>query len=349
MSRASRPMPGSSSTRCRNPRSISSRAFPRPSPSSSATPPPIPARQSPQPPRFTITFGSSSPPTGQPHDPATGAPVFKLSAQQIADQVEAYPAGLEDHHPRALSSAPRRANSGTSSSGSSARDSFGRGSTARSSRSATDPIKLDKARPHSIEIVVDRLVVRRGRAHPPCRFHRHGAQVGRFPAPGAAPEPGPAGAHGRNSSTRRISAIPRRSSPCRSSRPKHFSFNSHLGACPACHGLGTESFFDCDLMIPDPRRPWPEGAIAPWQPHRQADAALLRRNPSRPGRPLPGARSMSPTRISLPLSRTRSVSGPARIRSTSSGAKERKPPVPSGHSRVLSPRCSGFSMTPKAN
>ena len=22
--------------------------------------------------------------------------------------------------------------------------------------------------------------------------------------------------------------------------PKHFSFNSHLGACPACHGLGTE-------------------------------------------------------------------------------------------------------------
>jgi len=22
--------------------------------------------------------------------------------------------------------------------------------------------------------------------------------------------------------------------------PKHFSFNSHYGACPACHGLGTE-------------------------------------------------------------------------------------------------------------
>ena len=36
--------------------------------------------------------------------------------------------------------------------------------------------------------------------------------------------------------------------------PKHFSFNSHLGACPACHGLGTESVFDCDLMIPDPEK-----------------------------------------------------------------------------------------------
>src|SRR6202789_285053 len=28
---------------------------------------------------------------GQPHDPATGAPIFKLSSQQIADRIEAYP------------------------------------------------------------------------------------------------------------------------------------------------------------------------------------------------------------------------------------------------------------------
>jgi len=33
--------------------------------------------------------------------------------------------------------------------------------------------------------------------------------------------------------------------------PKHFSFNSHLGACPACHGLGTEQFCDETLLVPD--------------------------------------------------------------------------------------------------
>jgi excinuclease ABC subunit A len=47
--------------------------------------------------------------------------------------------------------------------------------------------------------------------------------------------------------------------------PKHFSFNSHLGACPACHGLGTELLCDPDLMISDPTKTLAEGAIAPWR------------------------------------------------------------------------------------
>jgi excinuclease ABC subunit A len=33
--------------------------------------------------------------------------------------------------------------------------------------------------------------------------------------------------------------------------PKHFSFNSHFGACPACHGLGTQLVCDADLMVSD--------------------------------------------------------------------------------------------------
>ncbi|PYK75829.1 MAG: excinuclease ABC subunit A, partial [Verrucomicrobia bacterium] len=47
--------------------------------------------------------------------------------------------------------------------------------------------------------------------------------------------------------------------------PKHFSFNSHLGACPACHGLGTQLVCDPDLMISDPGRTLAEGAITPWR------------------------------------------------------------------------------------
>src|SRR5437762_4490309 len=45
--------------------------------------------------------------------------------------------------------------------------------------------------------------------------------------------------------------------------PRHFSFNSHLGACPACHGLGTQLVCDPDLMISDPSKTLAEGAITP--------------------------------------------------------------------------------------
>jgi excinuclease ABC subunit A len=47
--------------------------------------------------------------------------------------------------------------------------------------------------------------------------------------------------------------------------PKHFSFNSHLGACRACHGLGTELICDPELMISDPTKTLAEGAITPWR------------------------------------------------------------------------------------
>src|SRR5437762_8311281 len=47
--------------------------------------------------------------------------------------------------------------------------------------------------------------------------------------------------------------------------PRHFSFNSHLGACPACHGLGTQLVCDPDLMISDPTRTLADGAITPWR------------------------------------------------------------------------------------
>jgi excinuclease ABC subunit A len=46
--------------------------------------------------------------------------------------------------------------------------------------------------------------------------------------------------------------------------PRLFSFNSPHGACPACDGLGVESFFDPELVIPDERRSLADGAVAPW-------------------------------------------------------------------------------------
>lgn len=46
--------------------------------------------------------------------------------------------------------------------------------------------------------------------------------------------------------------------------PRLFSFNSPFGACPECDGLGTQTFFDADLVVPDKKKSLSQGAIAPW-------------------------------------------------------------------------------------
>ena len=47
--------------------------------------------------------------------------------------------------------------------------------------------------------------------------------------------------------------------------PKHFSFNSPSGACPVCHGLGQKMIFDEGLIVPDEEKSLEDGAIQPWR------------------------------------------------------------------------------------
>ncbi len=46
--------------------------------------------------------------------------------------------------------------------------------------------------------------------------------------------------------------------------PQHFSFNSPIGACALCNGLGYKLEFDPDLVVPDPELTIMEGAVSPW-------------------------------------------------------------------------------------
>jgi excinuclease ABC subunit A len=47
--------------------------------------------------------------------------------------------------------------------------------------------------------------------------------------------------------------------------PKHFSFNSPAGACSTCHGLGQKMVFDEALVVPDPEKSLEAGAVLPWR------------------------------------------------------------------------------------
>jgi len=46
--------------------------------------------------------------------------------------------------------------------------------------------------------------------------------------------------------------------------PRLFSFNSPAGACHECDGIGTQTIFDPDLLVPDPLLSLADGAIEPW-------------------------------------------------------------------------------------
>ncbi|MGQ5593947.1 excinuclease ABC subunit UvrA [Streptomyces sp. ESR1.13] len=57
--------------------------------------------------------------------------------------------------------------------------------------------------------------------------------------------------------------------------PRSFSFNSPYGACPECSGIGTRREVDPELVVPDPNRSLEEGAIHPWA-HGHARAHFAR-------------------------------------------------------------------------
>ncbi|MGE5195647.1 MAG: excinuclease ABC subunit UvrA, partial [Deltaproteobacteria bacterium] len=57
--------------------------------------------------------------------------------------------------------------------------------------------------------------------------------------------------------------------------PNHFSFNSSLGWCPACEGIGTQQGTNLSSLIADPRRTLSQGAVAAWP--RPAENDLFRR------------------------------------------------------------------------
>ncbi len=50
--------------------------------------------------------------------------------------------------------------------------------------------------------------------------------------------------------------------------PQLFSFNSPQGACPACSGLGTRMVIDPDLVVPNQELSLREGAVRPWAKHQ---------------------------------------------------------------------------------
>src|SRR5262249_48038186 len=140
-------------------------------------------------------------------------------------------------------------------------------------------VKLDPKARHTIEAVVDRLVmdekirVRLGDSVETALKWGDGVlltlhQLPQAKSPAAKSAPASASAAANEwietlHSNRNLSPATGKSYD--PPTPKHFSFNSPLGACPKCHGLGQKLVFDEHLVVPVPEKSLEEGAILPWR------------------------------------------------------------------------------------
>lgn len=126
-------------------------------------------------------------------------------------------------------------------------------------REVGEDIALEKNKQHSIEVVVDRIVVKEG-------IHSRlsdsletalGLSDGRVLIDII---------DGEELIFNQNHACPYCGFSIGELEPRLFSFNSPFGACPTCDGLGVQENVDVDLVIPDRERTLNNGAIAPWEP-----------------------------------------------------------------------------------
>ncbi|MHA7238826.1 excinuclease ABC subunit UvrA [Arthrobacter sp. TMS1-12-1] len=199
---------------------------------------------------------------GRPHCPVCGEPVAKQTPQQIVDQL------LElDEGTRFQILAPVvRARKGEFV------DLFKELTAKGYSRARvdgkliqlSDPPTLGKQYKHTIEVIIDRLVVKGGIQQRLTDSVETALKLadGRVLAEFVdLPEDDAKRLHAYSEHLACPNEHPLAIDEV---EPRSFSFNNPFGACPACTGIGTKLEVDEELVVPNPDLSLAEGAIAPW-------------------------------------------------------------------------------------
>ncbi len=202
---------------------------------------------------------------GQPHDPETGTPMACQSATEIVDRIALLPTKT-----RLMVLAPV-----VEGQRGEFRDVLERLQREGFVRVRVDgqiqelnpkePIRLDAKATHTVEVVVDRIVMAEGvrvrladSVETALRWGEGRLKV-LHQAPDRPTDPWTETLH----STRMYSPATGRSFD--TPTPQHFSFNSPKGACPVCHGMGQKMVFDPSLIVPDETKTLEDGAVQPYR------------------------------------------------------------------------------------
>ncbi|HWB13932.1 MAG TPA: excinuclease ABC subunit UvrA [Pirellulales bacterium] len=134
----------------------------------------------------------------------------------------------------------------------------------RVSYTVDEPPKIDRRRKHLVEVVVDRAVVRAGGRSRIADSVESALSLGRgvlhvaYPADDVPEENWRTEIHSQHFACDKCG---RSFEPL---TPHHFSFNSSLGWCPSCEGLGTQTGANTASLLRDPKLSLAEGAVAVW-------------------------------------------------------------------------------------
>src|SRR2546428_9156341 len=192
---------------------------------------------------------------GRPHCPVCGKPIAGQSQESIVDQILQLPEGtkftvnapvVRDRKGEYKDVFEELRNEG-----------FTRVKVDGEQRLLEDEITLDKKFKHTIEVVVDRLVMKPDLRTRLAQSVETAAQL----ADGLVAIDV---VDGKSMLFSEKFACPDHGVSLPELQPRIFSFNSPHGACPRCTGLGAQQEIDPDLLVPDPTLSIGEGALVPW-------------------------------------------------------------------------------------
>ena len=200
---------------------------------------------------------------GVPHCPNHGVPIVAQTVQEIVDQIREYKEGSrllilgplirdrKGEHQQLLVTARRGG--------------FARVRVDGSVRDLSEDITLDKMKKHSLEVVVDRIVLKRGEEGDADRSRlTDSVETALRLGEGLVMVADADGKQPERLFSQRL-ACPEGDFSIGEIEPRMFSFNSPHGACPACTGLGTKLEPDPELVLANPDLSLKQGAVLPWQ------------------------------------------------------------------------------------
>ncbi|MFD2211778.1 excinuclease ABC subunit UvrA [Virgibacillus halophilus] len=194
---------------------------------------------------------------GRPTCPKHGIEISSQTIQQMVDRILEYPertkmqilapvvSGRKGEHVKVLEKLKQ--------------EGYVRVRVDKEMREVTEEIKLEKNKKHSIEVVIDRIVVKEGISTRLSDSLETALSLadGHVIVDVIGEEELLFSEH---------FACPICGFSVGELEPRLFSFNSPFGACPTCDGLGTRQEVDLDLVIPDWNKSLKENAIAAWEP-----------------------------------------------------------------------------------
>ncbi len=193
---------------------------------------------------------------GRPHCPVCGRPISGQSIDSIVEQILALPEGtrftvnapvVRDRKGEFRDLFEELRNEG-----------FSRIKVDGEQHTLEEPPTLDKKFKHTIEVVVDRLVMKEDLRTRLTGSVETAAALAEGVVVVDQVDAGEAMTYSQNF------ACPEHGVSLPELQPRIFSFNSPHGACPRCTGLGAQQEIDPDLLVPDSGLSIDDGALVPW-------------------------------------------------------------------------------------